>query len=277
MDDLDKLLADFFAEALDGLQTVEDNLLLLEQGDAQAVQAVFRALHTIKGNSSFLDLMAINKLSHELENLLDAVRKGALACTQSVIDALLAGVDRLRSLIRGHPEEVPIADLIDTVRELRERGSAPDPARPPPSSTATATAPTEAIIPREQSRVVGGFAGFLLAKRLVDPVFLLDAVLAQDFGHEAAVGVLRAYGISPEVCIGLLLTFRDAPPGLIALARDRAFIPAEVADALALQIHRQRPSIAETLVRLDQATPEQMQTWLATYMAEHTAVRHAPL
>ena len=279
MDELDKLLADFFSEALDGLQSVEDNLLLLEQGDAPAVQAVFRALHTIKGNSSFLDLMAINKLSHELENLLDAVRKGALACSPPLIDLLLTGVDRLRTLIRTHPQDVEIIDLVDRARTLRERGGTQSsnrlavPAAAPSSASTNqkVNRPAQPAATTSPAPPVGGFAGFLLARHLVAPEPLLEAVLAQDFGHESAIAALRGSGVSAEACLGLLLAFRDKTPGLLSLARDRKIVSAEQCEALTLEIQRSRPSIAETLVRLEKASTAQVNEWLATYMAESRA------
>ena len=72
------LLKEFVAECLDHISAAETSLLDLEtnSGNAELVNTIFRAFHTIKGTSGFLNLDAIQKLAHLSENLLDRARSG---------------------------------------------------------------------------------------------------------------------------------------------------------------------------------------------------------
>ncbi|KMY65649.1 hypothetical protein AAU61_20945 [Desulfocarbo indianensis] len=97
----EELLSGFVAEALEHLESIEVNTLLLEDSpqDQEALNAVFRPFHTIKGVSGFLNLQDINHLAHALENLLDQARSGSLIIESVAIDIILAGVDVLRQMI----------------------------------------------------------------------------------------------------------------------------------------------------------------------------------
>jgi len=97
----EELLSGFVAEALEHLESIEVNTLLLEDNpqDQEALNAVFRPFHTIKGVSGFLNLQDINHLAHALENLLDQARSGSLIIESVAIDVILAGVDVLRQMI----------------------------------------------------------------------------------------------------------------------------------------------------------------------------------
>ncbi len=100
-DEDDELLNGFVVEALEHLQSIEVNVLILEDTpeEQEALNAVFRPFHTIKGVSGFLNLLDINHLAHALENLLDQARGGHLVLDSEAIDVILAGVDQLRQMI----------------------------------------------------------------------------------------------------------------------------------------------------------------------------------
>lgn len=108
----EQLLRDFVDESRELLETVSQGLLRMEDDaeDRDIVHRVFRALHSIKGCSSFLGLQAINQLSHAGENVLEAIREGTVMPARDVIDSLLTTCDVLSSLIddvlnpAGHPE-----------------------------------------------------------------------------------------------------------------------------------------------------------------------------
>ena len=96
-----ELLRDFIEEAKEHLSSIELNMLGLETNpqDIEAINAVFRPFHSIKGVAGFLNLMEIHHLSHEVENLLDSARSGKLAVTDSVIDIVLGATDILKGLL----------------------------------------------------------------------------------------------------------------------------------------------------------------------------------
>ncbi len=96
-----ELLKDFIEEAKEHLSSIEMNMLGLETnpGDTEAINAVFRPFHSVKGVAGFLNLQEIHHLSHEVENLLDSARSGKLLITDSVIDLVLAATDILKGLL----------------------------------------------------------------------------------------------------------------------------------------------------------------------------------
>jgi two-component system chemotaxis sensor kinase CheA len=97
------LLHEFCAEAMEHLDNADVHLLTLETTPTEedALNAVFRAFHTIKGVAGFLALEAVQRLAHEAENMLDRARKGELVLAGPAIDAAFASVDMLKRLI-GH-------------------------------------------------------------------------------------------------------------------------------------------------------------------------------
>ncbi len=95
------LLAEFVSEAREHLEAADVNLLTIETEprNEEALNAVFRAFHTIKGVAGSLALDNIGSLSHEAENLLDHARKGELELGGSAIDAAFDAVDALKRLL----------------------------------------------------------------------------------------------------------------------------------------------------------------------------------
>lgn len=124
-----ELLEGFVGEALEHLETIEVNTLVLEDTpeDLEVLNAVFRPFHTIKGVAGFLNLKSINSLAHQLENLLDKARDHELIIDGVAIDLILAGVDLLRNMIRdvrdAMAEQRPLKNfdpttVIDRLRTL---------------------------------------------------------------------------------------------------------------------------------------------------------------
>lgn len=96
-----ELISDFVTESFDYLEQAEEALLALETtpGDAESVNVVFRAFHTIKGVSGFLELRRLSDLAHHAESLLSRVRDGGLIYTGTVADLSLRSVDALKALL----------------------------------------------------------------------------------------------------------------------------------------------------------------------------------
>jgi two-component system chemotaxis sensor kinase CheA len=172
-----ELLGDFILEAREHLSSIETNLLELEQDPqrAEAIHAVFRSFHTIKGLAGFLELAAIQQVAHDTETALDLARNGALALNPEVIDTVLAAADylkysisRLDAVLAGRsapPEQNPGALLV-RVRALAQPGSTspgaplekPSSPAPMPAPLPSEPAPTAIVDPAS------------LAKRVPPPV-----------------------------------------------------------------------------------------------------------
>jgi len=98
-----EILFGFVMESIENLDTIEVNLMDLEQdpNDTESINSIFRSFHTIKGVSGFLNLVRINKLAHGAENLLDKVRSGEIAVQETIVDIILESADLLKKLIQG--------------------------------------------------------------------------------------------------------------------------------------------------------------------------------
>lgn len=96
-----EILADFILESRENLESIELNLIDLEENpdDKEIINAIFRPFHTLKGISGFLDLRKINVLSHATENLLDSARTGKCVIDNLITDVILQSVDVLKKLI----------------------------------------------------------------------------------------------------------------------------------------------------------------------------------
>ncbi|MBI5919403.1 MAG: chemotaxis protein CheA [Nitrosomonadales bacterium] len=98
---LDQALQTFFAESRELLQQMEEMLLFLESSpeDNEAINAVFRAAHTIKGSAGMFGLDFIVKFTHTVENLLDKVRDGEVRITSDLVAELLQCRDHIEDLV----------------------------------------------------------------------------------------------------------------------------------------------------------------------------------
>lgn len=133
------LLGEFVTESMDHLEQAEASLLELEANpdDADSINAVFRAFHTIKGASGFLGLSRINAVAHKAETLLDRARQGELRLEGSHADLALEATDALKRLMQqarsglgGEPGPDP-EGLDDLIARLEHPEAAAEPAPDP--------------------------------------------------------------------------------------------------------------------------------------------------
>src|SRR5262245_9342287 len=98
-----ELIQIFSAESEENLREMELGYVQLEStpDDAETLQAIFRAAHTIKGNAASLGFPALAKFAHGVEDVLDQLRTGATALTTPLATLLLRTVDVFRHLIDG--------------------------------------------------------------------------------------------------------------------------------------------------------------------------------
>jgi two-component system chemotaxis sensor kinase CheA len=97
------LILEFITESREHLAAIEGQMLILERDntDAETLNAVFRAFHTIKGLAGFLEFAAIQALAHEVETLLDLARTSQLVVTPYVVDVVLESTDVARHELAG--------------------------------------------------------------------------------------------------------------------------------------------------------------------------------
>lgn len=101
MSQLDDFIKEFLVESREGLDRLDSDLVALEENphDHARCDSAFRSLHTIKGNSGFLDFHRLGELAHVGENVLQLLRSGELQLDNVVIDALLELIDVLRQML----------------------------------------------------------------------------------------------------------------------------------------------------------------------------------
>ncbi len=99
----DDIMMELITESKEHLEAIEPDLLVLEQEgsnvEPELVNRIFRAMHSIKGGFGFFGMTNIKELSHRMESVLMRVRDGEITVTQEMVDALLAGTDKLRVMI----------------------------------------------------------------------------------------------------------------------------------------------------------------------------------
>eukprot|EP01039_Chlorochromonas_danica_P019137 gene19137-23131_t len=103
MDPLAAIKVTFFQECEEQLAELEAGLLAMEEGDhdPEIVNAVFRAVHSIKGGAGAFSLEDLVRFSHVFETALDRIRSGAIEADQEAIKLLLRSADVLADHVRA--------------------------------------------------------------------------------------------------------------------------------------------------------------------------------
>jgi two-component system chemotaxis sensor kinase CheA len=155
-DELREILEEFFTEAEESLDQLEQDLIQLEdladggETDSETVDRLFRVLHTLKGGAGFLGLEKMAKLAHAGENLLDEVRGGSVDVTKPVMDALLATNDALRELLNKHKADENVEDVDTTDLVVILENLVCGDANEAPAAAPQETAPQEEPVEEQQ-------------------------------------------------------------------------------------------------------------------------------
>ena len=101
--DISQYMGMFLEESREHLQTLNNCLLDLENdpGSLAVLDEIFRSAHTIKGMSATMGFTTIAELTHEMENVLDLLRKGTVPANDDVTDTLFKCVDTLEQLVEN--------------------------------------------------------------------------------------------------------------------------------------------------------------------------------
>jgi len=199
----------FLTESREHVSAINHSLLELERGEggAEPVGAIFRGVHTIKGMSATMGYTSVASLSHELETLLDNVRRGTRVVDEHLMELLFQAADVLETAIEGAVlGRSNAADVDVIVARLRTEGAAAPGIRRGRASTSvrvveegswTAAAPGgDGLLVRirlAQGTPLKGVRAFLVvqvAKQLGDVVACspsLDAMQADNFDHDFAL------------------------------------------------------------------------------------------
>lgn len=160
--DLSQFYQIFFEEAGENLDLMEQMLLNmdLETADDEELNGIFRCAHSVKGGAATFGFSDVAELTHQMESLLDKLRRHELQPNAMMVDVLLESADISRSLLARHQagetgEPPSSADLVRRISELASGGT-PAAATPTPV-TAPAPAPVApAAAAKAETPVVKG-------------------------------------------------------------------------------------------------------------------------
>ena len=210
--DLSQFYQVFFEEAGENLENMEQLLLELDinAADDEELNAIFRCAHSIKGGAATFGFSDVAELTHQMETLLDKLRRHELAPTAPMVDVLLQSGDALKAMLARHQGsgggEVDTTELLFNIRAMSS-GEAPvaAPAAPvaAPASAPVAAAPTPsaAAAPTSGQRTVelrvGPLADPAQADNLVD-LFkeITDLGTIEPLADDPALAGIRRFKVS---------------------------------------------------------------------------------
>lgn len=125
----EELLKDFFAEAEQQVETLESNVLVIENdpNNHEAVDEIFRAAHTLKGGSATVEMNELSGFTHKVEDVLDEIRSDRLSVDEKVVDILLSSIDVIKAMLEaragGSVYEENIDELVSKLQAyIPEKG-----------------------------------------------------------------------------------------------------------------------------------------------------------
>ncbi len=123
--DTSKIKESFFAECEDHISSMEGFIMELEENpdDKELLNALFRSVHSIKGNSGCLGFDDIYSFTHRMETVLDRLRNGEMSFTDELASILLESVDCIKDLVESAKKGQPAPDNMKDV--LRKVSSLP--------------------------------------------------------------------------------------------------------------------------------------------------------
>jgi two-component system chemotaxis sensor kinase CheA len=132
LDPLEAIKATFFQECDELLADLESGLLELEGGggDIETVNAVFRAVHSVKGGAGAFGLEPLVRFAHVFETTLDDMRSGRLATEPAAVKVMLRAADILADHVsaargQGVVDEAGSLKLVAELKALCGGGAAP--------------------------------------------------------------------------------------------------------------------------------------------------------
>ena len=122
--DMNAYLSMFIDESNDHLQSLNENLLRLENEpeDLSIVQIIFRSAHTLKGMSATMGFEDLASLTHEMENVLDLVRNSKLKMDSFIFDTLFKSLDALEAMVQdivgGGTGKADVSSIVQALQAI---------------------------------------------------------------------------------------------------------------------------------------------------------------
>lgn len=150
--DLSQYLEIFIDETKEHLQTLNDQVLIMEQDpeNIDTVNEIFRAAHSLKGMAGTMGFKRMQRLTHDMENVFSEIRNGKMSVTPDIVDIVFKCLDALEGYLaniqetadEGTEDNEEIIELLNAALNGSAKTEEPAPVATAP--VATAPAPTEA-------------------------------------------------------------------------------------------------------------------------------------
>ena len=156
--DVSQYLEIFIDETKEHLQTLSDQLMILEQEpeNMDTINEIFRAAHSLKGMAGTMGYKRMQRLTHDMENVFQEIRSGNMKVQPELIDVLFRGLDALEAYLAeilesGNEGTEENEEIINTLNSIAAKATGKEPPEPmkaaQPQETASASteeAPAEA-------------------------------------------------------------------------------------------------------------------------------------
>jgi len=152
----EELLKDYFMEAQSQVEILERNILVLENDPANrdSVDEIFRAAHTLKGNSGAVEMFEIAEFTHQMEDLLDEIRAEKVSVNSEIIDTMLEAIDIVKAMIESRiggeiysEDYIKVKDKLKSFMTGQGRAKSPAKKEPPPKEAPVKKSATPAAAP----------------------------------------------------------------------------------------------------------------------------------
>jgi two-component system chemotaxis sensor kinase CheA len=232
------LVQDFLVECEELLQGMDQDMVALESSpqDADLLNRIFRAMHTIKGTSSFLGFEPIVRLSHHAEDVLNSVRRGEIRVQRRTMDALLASRDQLGIMLQhvrqGGLQQYNLDPLLQELEEAQRSGSPPTLGDLLVHDHVITPSTLKAILAEQAASPVPRRLGQMLVdKGLTSPVQIGDALVRQkEIAGSTASPTLRVEARKLDELINLIGELVLERNRLVQLGRDLSSTSMAAAD-----------------------------------------------
>lgn len=128
--DLSQYLDIFIEESKEHLQVLNEQVLILERepDNADTINEIFRAAHSLKGMSGTMGYKKMQTLTHHMENVFSEIRNGNMVVTEELVDVIFQGVDNLESSIdnvieTGNEGDIESEDIVKILDKILEEGT----------------------------------------------------------------------------------------------------------------------------------------------------------
>lgn len=151
--DVSQYLEIFIDETKEHLQSLNEQLLVLETEpeNAETINEIFRAAHSLKGMAGTMGYKRMQRLTHDMENVFSEIRNGKMSVTADLVDVLFKGLDALEAYLSNIQESADegtedYEDIINQLNNILNIGLGKEPVKEVKQEVAeTSSAPAAAV------------------------------------------------------------------------------------------------------------------------------------